>query len=200
MLKIIKDGASRVGYKIRDFMIPWRALISAFPFSTRFPGRGQGPRVFRTLAVRNPCLVLRVGPGPGSKTGLSDTHPLHLLPVRLRVLSWTHSVPHLHPKRCKPDRSTSGSFMSEKEANSRAVGFPSGHHWDRCKHVFAWLTAFFWFSQMPFPNLCCVNPDAAGNMWPSAHLLRTAAPFEELFLKIRTGETPRGLCSEAHAT
>lgn len=140
-------------------------------------GRGQEARqACRTHTPSTSCLS-----GSGSSLG-------------------PHSVPHLHPKRCKPDRSTSGSFMSEKEANSRAVGFPSGHHWDRCKHVLAWLTAFFWFSQMPFPNLCCVNPDAAGNMWPSAHLLRTAAPFEELFLKIRTGETPRGLCSEAHAT
>lgn len=75
MLKIIKDGASRVGYKIRDFMIPWRALISAFPFSTRFPGRGQGPRVFRTLAVRNPLFGAACGAGARKQDRLVGPTP-----------------------------------------------------------------------------------------------------------------------------
>ena len=167
-----------MSYKIRDFIVPLRALISELPFPMCLPVHSFHVQ-FRTLAVRNPLFRCFVGLGPGRRQAcLTHNASTSCLPRSGRFLLPTPARSLIPSQDLETpfgeDINTSEGSMSEQEVNSKAVGFPWKRLWvlllramgTRWKHSLVWLMAFFWFSQMLFTNLNHVNPNSAGNMWP----------------------------------
>ena len=167
-----------MSYKIRDFIIPLRALISEFPFPTCLPVHSFHVWFQDSGCKESPISVL-CGVGARKETGLSDTQCLHFLPSQVRQVPPTNPSQIVIPSQdletpFGEDINTSEGSMSEQEVNSKAAGFPWKRLWvlllramgTRWKHFLVWLMAFFWFSQMLFTNLNHVNPNSAGNMWP----------------------------------
>lgn len=213
MLKMIKVWAQRVSYKIRDFRILLRALIPEFPSSKCFPVRSQFPRVVSGLAVKNPLFLCFVVLGQEERRS-PDIQYFHFPPSQVR------RVPPSNPSQTLISTPGSGNpiwrrykylrgFHVRKGSEFQGCGIPVekalGSPSQRYCHPLEALPCradgiLLVFSDAFYKPQSCQPKLSWKHVALCASSSKNAAPFEELFLKIRIGETPQGLCREAQAT